>query len=90
MVACFEAAVGVTHGCWTAAQTGYLTFTFHIVHNAFEAGTTMLYLLKEDTETFTASYGNNRIIELLNQISGVFVCVPMALDTAVYIEDVLF
>jgi hypothetical protein len=73
MKACFEAAIGVAQGCWLTMQSGYLTFVFHLVHNAFEAGATMLYLLKEDPVTFRALYGNSEIIKHLTQLSGVFV-----------------
>ncbi|KIW28241.1 uncharacterized protein PV07_07920 [Cladophialophora immunda] len=91
MTACFAAAVEVANACWTGSRTAHLVFVFHMVHNLFEAGTTILYLLKISPETFRALYGNNRIIELLNQISGVFTTVSErwlgALDVGEFYDD---
>jgi hypothetical protein len=72
-IACFAAAVDVINTCSNGSRNAYLKFVFHLVHNLFEAGTTILYLLKQSPETFRPLYGNSQIVDLLSRASSVFV-----------------
>ncbi|KIW32556.1 uncharacterized protein PV07_04087 [Cladophialophora immunda] len=85
--ACFHAAFHMAKGCWSTAQTSYLTFTFHIVHNAFEAGTTMLYILKEKPTIARALFPNQEIVSNLTHLSAVFTLLSERWAAAAYAGD---
>jgi hypothetical protein len=74
MIECFDAAALLGNGCWEMSQTGYLQFPFHDLHNAFDSGVAILCILKHHPEAIRTRHGNKRVAEILQQLSGVFVC----------------
>ncbi len=73
IVICFEAAKGVSKGSLELLQTGYLQYPFHNAHNGFEAATVVLYGLRHHTLKLRERYGSKKVVELIQQLSGIFV-----------------
>jgi hypothetical protein len=73
IIACFEAARGVSSGSWELLQNGYLLYPFHNAHNGFEAATVVLYGLRHHTHKIREKYGSKQVVELIHQLSGLFV-----------------
>jgi hypothetical protein len=72
MMACVEAAMGLSKGSWELLQNGYLQYPFHNAHNGFEATTVVLYGLRYHTKMMHHRYGSHNIAELIYQLSGLF------------------
>ena len=78
IAACFEAAFGLSSGSWELLKTGYLQYPFHNAHNGFEAATVILYGLRYHTMRIRDQYGSRRVIDLIHQLSGLFVSSTLA------------
>ena len=72
MMACVEAAMGLSKGSWELLQNGYLQYPFHNAHNGFEATTVVLYGLRYHTKMMHHRYGSQNVVELIYQLSGLF------------------
>jgi len=73
MMACVEAAMGLSKGSWELLKTGYLTYPFHNAHNGFEATTVVLYGLKHHPRMMHERYGNHNVVDLISSLSSLFV-----------------
>jgi len=73
MMACVEAAMGLSKGSRELLKTGYLTYPFHNAHNGFEATTVVLYGLKHHPRLMHDRYGNDDVVDLISSLSGLFV-----------------
>jgi hypothetical protein len=82
IVTCFEAALGLSSGSWELLKTGYLQYPFHNAHNGFEAATVVLYGLRYHTMRIRDQYGSRRVIDLIHQLSGLFVSSTLANSTS--------
>lgn len=70
---CFDAAVRLSEGYWELAQSASVEFPWYAVHNAYEAGMLILYLISYFPGLIRSRHHQKRVFEVVHQLSGFFV-----------------
>lgn len=70
---CCDAAFRIAEGYWDLTQTDYVEYPWHAVHNAYEAGILILYILSHFSSLIHTRYSTKRVFEIVHQLSSFFV-----------------
>ncbi|KAK7536576.1 fungal-specific transcription factor domain-containing protein [Phyllosticta citricarpa] len=73
MLKCFDAATMVASGYWENAHYGFLKYSWHAVHNGFEAAIAMLFVVRHCKEKLIERFGVQKILDTMHLFSSLFV-----------------
>jgi hypothetical protein len=73
LMKCFVAATEVVSGYWEHANSGFLKYSWHAVHQGFESAVAMLYALRKCKSALKERFGTRKILETVHLYSSLFV-----------------
>jgi hypothetical protein len=73
LIKCFEAARQVASATWEYAHSGFFKYSWHAVHQAFQAGVALLFSIRHCKEKLKEIHGIQRILETVQLFSSLFV-----------------
>lgn len=74
-------------GYWGLTQNKSVKYPFHAVHNAFDCGLVLLYAIESAPNILRQSYGVKRVLDVLNQMSALFLVASKTWPDAVLVGD---
>ncbi|KIW62601.1 hypothetical protein PV04_10761 [Phialophora macrospora] len=87
LVICFEAAIVVAEEYWEHAYTGFLKYSWHVVHHGFEAAISMLYALRKCPTLLKERLGSRKILDTVHRYSSLFLLMSERWPKAASVYD---